>query len=240
MTDTDMRVIAAVARKGGSGKSTLVKALASAVLASGKTALLIDTDPQGDLSEWFERAMRRAMVPPGATSAKASNAKDLDIVINDAYEAGTTDFVFIDTAGAAGHWADEIAMLSHFLVTPVVATETDFKVGTQTVDWFRHLHDRVERPEDLPPHRVVITNFPPKPSKLETNLLELALTQFPVINNIVQHRNAYTAMDSQGFLGEILKSYQNNPNALERARARNYKDALLEATDVLNDILGRG
>ena len=47
MANDNMVVVAAVARKGGSGKSTLVKALASATLAAGRTALLIDTDPQG-------------------------------------------------------------------------------------------------------------------------------------------------------------------------------------------------
>ena len=155
------------------------------------------------------------------------------------HEDGTADFLFIDTAGVAGTWADEIAIMSDVLVTPVVATHTDFTVGTQTMKWFRGLRDRVESPDDLPPHRVVISNFPAKPTRIEQALLESAKSNFPVINNIVQHRNAYIVMDAQGFLGEILKSIQSKANALERSQARRFHEAILEATDVLNDVLGR-
>jgi chromosome partitioning protein len=239
MGNDGMRVIAAVARKGGSGKSTLVKALASAVLAGGKTALLVDTDPQGDLAGWFERAKRKGMVPEGAALTRASNPKELEAVITTTYDEGTADFLFIDTAGTAGPWADEIAIMSDVLVTPVVATYTDFTVGTQTMKWFRGLRDRVESPDDLPPHRVVISNFPAKPSRVEQDLLVSAKANFPVINNIVQHRNAYVMMDAQGFLGELLKAYQSKANALERSQARRFQEAILEATDVLNDLLGR-
>lgn len=234
-----MRVVAAVARKGGSGKSTLVKAMASAALAGGKTALLVDTDSQGDLTGWFERAKHNAMIPEGAALARASTPRELEAVITRTYDEGTADFLFIDTAGVAGPWADEIAIMSDVLVTPVVATHTDFTVGTQTMKWFRGLRDRVESPDDLPPHRVVISNFPAKPTRIEQDLLASAKANFPVINNIVQHRNAYIVMDAQGFLGEILKSYQAKPNALERSQARRFQEAILEATDVLNDVLGR-
>jgi chromosome partitioning protein len=234
-----MRVVAAVARKGGSGKSTLVKALASAALAGGKTVLMIDTDPQADLAVWFGRAKASGMAPGDVRFLTVSSTTQLDAAIDEAYQGGKTDFVFIDTAGQGGAWADQIAMMSDYLVTPVVATLTDFAVGTQTVDWFKGLHSRVERPEDLPPHRVVITNFPSKPSKRELALLHQSAGMFPVINNVVQRRNAYHEMDARGFLGEILRSIQDDPNPLQRSQARNYLEALVEATDVLNDIIGR-
>ncbi|TNC66266.1 ParA family protein [Rubellimicrobium roseum] len=237
MANDNMVVVAAVARKGGSGKSALVKALASAALSAGKTTLLIDTDPQGDLTRWYDRAAKGGLTPSGAQFAAVSDTQSLEAVIDEAYSGGATDFVFIDTAGVGGAWADDIAMLSDHLVTPVVATVTNFDVGTQTVEWFRRLHDRVERPEDLPPHHVVITQFPAKASKLELALLEEATTRFPVINSVIQHRNAYHMMDAQGFLGEILRNYRDHPNPLQRSHARHYEEALMEATDVLNDIL---
>lgn len=239
MANDSMVVVAAVARKGGSGKSTLVKALASAVLAARKTALLIDTDPQGDLGRWFARAERQGMVPDGARLATVRDTRELDAAINAAYEGGTTDFVFIDTAGVAGAWTDEIAMLADYLVTPVLATTTDLDVGTQTVEWFRGLHARVARPEDLPPHRVVLTRFPSKATRHEMGVAREALDLFPLINTLVHDRHAYREMDTRGFLGEVLRSYQAHANPLERSRARQFQEALLEATDALNNIMGR-
>ena len=237
MPNDSMVVIAAVARKGGSGKSTLVKAFASATLAAGRTALLIDTDPQGDLTRWVDRAAAAGMAPPGVRFVPVRDTRELEATIDDAYTGGGVDFVFIDTAGAAGAWTDDIAMLADYLVTPVLATLTDLEVGRQTVEWFRGLHRRVARPEDLPPHRVVLTRFPTRVTKLEREVARQAVELFPVVDRVISDRHAYLDMDARGFLGEILHSYQTSPNPLERRRARQYQEALVEATDVLNDIL---
>ena len=239
MANDDMVVVAAVARKGGSGKSSLIKTLASAALAAGKTALLIDTDAQGDLTRWYARAVKEGNAPKGAGLASVTSTQQLEETINRAYEEGGTDFVFIDTAGVGGDWADDIAMLADHLVTPVVLSVTDFEVGTQTVEWFRRLHDRVEDPSDLPPHHVVITQVPgqTKATKRELELVDEAVRSFPVINSVIQRRAAYREMDALGFLGEIIRSLQQSPNPLQRSQARHYQEALMEATEVLNDIL---
>jgi len=44
MPNDNLVVIAAMARKGGSGKTTLSRALISAAVAAGRRVLLIDTD----------------------------------------------------------------------------------------------------------------------------------------------------------------------------------------------------
>lgn len=237
MANDSMVVMAAVARKGGSGKSILVKSLASAALAGGKSVLVIDTDPQRDVARWFRRAEANGLVPATASLRTADSTAELEALIHGAYEAGDVDFILIDTAGVGGSWTDQIAMLSDHLLTPVVASVTDFEVGTQTVDWFRRLHDRVPDPSQLPPHHVVLTQFPARPSKLETALLKEAVQAFPLLNSVVQHRNAYREMDSQGFLGEIVRRLNANPNPLQRSHARRFQEALVESTYVLNDIL---
>ena len=238
MANESMAVITALARKGGSGKSTLIKALASAAAAGNQRTLLIDTDPQGDLSDWYRRSKERGMVPDTARMMVITEAPALRETIERTYEDNTADFIFIDTAGSAGDWADAIAIMSDVLVTPVVASESDFKVGRQTIEWFRGLHGRVAKPEALPPHRVVLTNFPSKPTKLEFGLMHTALAEFPVINHVVQRRSAYVTMDAVGFLGNVLETYESHSNALERRRATIFKEALVEAMDVLNDLLG--
>lgn len=44
MPNENLVVIAAMARKGGSGKTTLSRALISAAIAAGRRVMLIDTD----------------------------------------------------------------------------------------------------------------------------------------------------------------------------------------------------
>lgn len=237
MANENMAVLAFVARKGGAGKSTLVKALASAALASGRSALLIDTDPQGDLARWFARAQRNGLAPPRASLEAVRTTAELEERIVAAYEGETADFVFIDTAGVAGEWTDDIAQLAHVLVTPIVASTSDLEVADQTMAWFEGLRARVPDPTQLPPHKAVITRYPPKPTKREASLLDEAVRRFPICNTAVQARAAYREMDTQGFLGEIVLRLQASPKPLERGTARQFQEALLEASYVLNDVL---
>ena len=237
MANEDMVVVAVVARKGGSGKSTLVKALASAALAGGKSALVIDTDPQGDLTRWFARALANGLAPAGASFATVKNTAELEATIHSAYDAQDRDFVFIDTAGVGGEWTDEIAMMADHLVTPVVASYTDLEVGAQTVAWFKGLHARVPDPAKLPPHHVVLTQLSSRTTALEMKMLQDASRLFPVMETLMQHRNVYREMDAQGFLGEIVRRLKASPNPLQRGQARNYQEALVESNQLLNDIL---
>ena len=60
-----MHTIVLATQKGGSGKSTLAIGLALAAIQAGHTVRLIETDPQGTLSNWQApphlcRAARRA------------------------------------------------------------------------------------------------------------------------------------------------------------------------------------
>src|SRR3982751_4664281 len=57
-----IRVIVLASQKGGAGKTTLAAHLAIAAEAAGNgPAVLIDTDPQGSLSAWWN--VRKAEVP---------------------------------------------------------------------------------------------------------------------------------------------------------------------------------
>src|SRR5271165_6663865 len=50
-----MHTIALVSRKGGTGKSTLAIGLATAALEDGHKVCLLETDPQGTISNWRRR-----------------------------------------------------------------------------------------------------------------------------------------------------------------------------------------
>lgn len=241
MANEGMRVVALMARKGGSGKSVLVKALASAALAGGHSALLIDMDPQNDLTLWYEDLRAREAIPPGARMEAVASTADLEVKIQEAYERGDADFIFIDTAGSGGTWSDAIAMLADHLVTPVICTKSDLRIGSQTHDWFKGLHERVKQPEALPSHQVVVTRFPAsaRTSKVHMRLLQEAMNRFPLVQTIIQERSAYLEMDEQGFLGDLAQRYRGSADALQRGQARRFEDAIVESTLVLNEILGR-
>jgi len=65
------KVITIAQQKGGSGKTTLAVNLACALVESGRSVALLDTDPQGSLGRWF-MARRERMTNPGMEFSTAS------------------------------------------------------------------------------------------------------------------------------------------------------------------------
>lgn len=53
------RIVTIAQSKGGAGKTTLAVQLAIAMQAAGAEVCVIDVDPQGSLSRWFEERQRR-------------------------------------------------------------------------------------------------------------------------------------------------------------------------------------
>jgi chromosome partitioning protein len=74
-----MRVLALASQKGGSGKTTLTRHLAAQAERAGHgPVVLIDIDPQGSLSDWWNE--RTAEEPAFAQTTVARLAADLEIL----------------------------------------------------------------------------------------------------------------------------------------------------------------
>jgi len=99
MPNENLVVIAAMARKGGSGKTTLSRALISAAIAAGRRVMLIDTDSTRVLGAWHARAEAGGLSSPLLCSATVESVAGVEDQIDQVYMAGTADFIFIDTAG---------------------------------------------------------------------------------------------------------------------------------------------
>ena len=209
MPNENLVVIAAMARKGGSGKTTLSRALISAAIAAGRRVMLIDTDSTRVLGAWHARAQAGGLSSPLLCSATVESVAGVEDQIDQVYMAGTADFIFIDTAGVGAEWSDGIAVLADHIVTPVMLSTSDFDVGAQTADWFEKLKSRVDDPSNLPRHHVVLNMVDPKTTRADAALIEEALTRFPVIETVMMRRNTY-----QG--AEIVPPRQRYENMIHR------------------------
>jgi chromosome partitioning protein len=239
MPNDNLVVIAAMARKGGSGKTTLSRALISAAVAAKRRVLLIDTDSTGVLGTWHNRADANGLGSPLLRSATAESVTAVDRIIEQVYEEDLADFVFIDTAGVGAEWSDSIAVLADHIVTPVMLSTSDLDVGAQTADWFEKLRSRVDDPDSLPRHHVVLNMVDPKTTRADAALIQAAVIRFPVVETVMLRRNAYKEMDEKGLLHAIALQKQADPNPLMRPHVRHVVEALEEATDILNNILAR-
>jgi chromosome partitioning protein len=88
-----MRTIAITINKGGVGKTTLTKSLATAATAAGLNVLVLDMDTQQNAAKWGKRRAKKGKPLP---LAKFITESDLSEELQRAEKAGC-DLVFIDT-----------------------------------------------------------------------------------------------------------------------------------------------
>lgn len=90
-----MRVVAVIQEKGGEGKSTLTMNLADALQRSGSRVLVVDVDPQGSSSWWYEHGPELAFDLAADTDvSNLSRLRDVDY-----------DVIVIDTPGSLANVA---------------------------------------------------------------------------------------------------------------------------------------
>jgi len=240
-------LIAAMNRKGGIGKTTLVRALTSAIVHAGKSVLLIDTDPNRALISWQLRAQEAGFGSPLMSCKETLDMDVLNTMLDETFDAGEVDFIIIDTQGGGGVWADTIAAQVHIIVAPVILARTDVEDSLKSFAWYQRLADRVDQPELLPKYCSVITKFDSKTrsgeSKLrqteQQHLLTVAQKLKP-LSYALRLRPAYQDMDETGLLGEIAARMREDANVLKRGQAIRFEEALQEATYVLNELLAEG
>lgn len=128
-----MKVIAVTSQKGGTGKTTLSGHLAvAAVRAGAGTVAVIDTDPQGSLTQWWNA--RKAETPAFARTSISALADDVGRLA-----AQSIDLVFIDTPPAITWAIGEVIKVADLVVIPVRPSPHDLAATGATVDMVENL-----------------------------------------------------------------------------------------------------
>lgn len=238
MPNENMTTIAIVGQKGGAGKTTLARVLASAALASKLRVHVIDTDPQSAFSRWYARVSKNgggALPEDGFHIEVQHDADALAARVDELYEAGETDLVLIDTKGELTEWTGKVMREADRLIMPVMPTPTDIEIQLQTLDFYEDL--RAIHPDDFPPLACVLTRVPPngKRSKAEERSVGEIASQFPIVPTVLVARASYIKMDEEGFLHVLRQRITENP--AERLQVKNIEETLSEAVDIFNEVM---
>jgi chromosome partitioning protein len=128
-----MKVVVIAARKGGSGKTTLVGHLAVQSERAGQgPAALIDIDPQGSLSAWWNG--RAAPTPVFAQTTSEGLAGDVARL-----RALGIKTLFIDTPPALSETISEVVKLADLVVIPTRPSPHDLRSIGATAELVEHL-----------------------------------------------------------------------------------------------------
>lgn len=208
-----MRTIAVIARKGGSGKTTVAVHLAIAAHLRGRSTLLADSDPQRSSSTVLKG--RRG---PGPSFVETCGPKLFTTQVG-AQRAGYGALVIDTAAGAEDELAHAIVLadLSLLVIRP---TFLDFAAAVRTSDVLRRLRK---------PGLIVLNQAPVSRAGAEPPLVKkaheaLRLMRLPVAPTILRARAAYQSALETGSSVEELSG--SNPAAKEIADLWTYVERL--------------
>jgi chromosome partitioning protein len=124
------KVITIAQQKGGAGKTTVAIHLALAWHAMGRSVALVDIDPQGSLSRWFEqrKAVTGKTVPPVTTVAGWRAGSEIERVRQ------TADIVVVDSPPHAETEAKTVIRAADLVVIPVQPSPLDLWASRPTIE----------------------------------------------------------------------------------------------------------
>jgi chromosome partitioning protein len=189
-----MRSIAVIARKGGSGKTTVAVHLALAAHLRGLSTVVADTDPQGSTSE-----VLKVRVGDGPRLL-ASTGEGLRQLQNEAAANGAQALIIDTPAASEGEIAHAIA-LSNLAILVIRPTFLDLAASIQTAQILRQLRK---------PGLIVLNQAPTarggvEPPSVKRALEALQLMRLPVIPTILRSRVGYQTALATGRSAEELE-----------------------------------
>jgi chromosome partitioning protein len=122
-----MKTIAIISQKGGAGKTTLALHLAVAAELAGRSAAIIDLDPQASATGWGDH---RGKDKPAVVSSQAAR---LSQVLIAASKAGAA-LAIIDTAPHSEHAALAAARSADLILIPCRPAILDLRAINSTID----------------------------------------------------------------------------------------------------------
>ncbi len=177
-----LKTISTMMMKGGSGKTTLTRILASAALARGMKVHIFDVDTDPQALGWeasFNRASWGKIDKPAWRHDQltiSGAVADMDEIYDgyDRMEADGYDLVLIDTRPGANADTEDLILATDLVLIPTRPEQSDYSIAERTLEWFEDILKTVTPDSPTPALRTVLTAVPAKMISVLTGDLDIA------------------------------------------------------------------
>lgn len=174
------KVLAIIAQKGGTGKSTIAVHLAAYAKTKNLHPVILDLDPQGSAHEWNQGRLEDDLQSPKLDTTKAE-ADKLPRLLT-ACEKNNVDLVILDTAPHSNAEAAKSAKLADFVLMPLRPNVFDLKTAKDTA--------QIAKLTNTP--AAVIISQAPRGSMADKARAKLEREGLEVLPVVIYHRAAYS------------------------------------------------
>ncbi len=179
------KVVTMAQQKGGAGKTTLVAQLAVAFAASGRRVALLDIDPQGSLTRWYETrdgaGRADAMVLTAVNGWRAQNVVEK--------LKAAHDLVLVDSAPHAEIEAKIAVRAADLILVPIQPTPLDLWATEPTLTLAKAEHRRA---------MLVINRAQSRMKLAEILTQHIAALGTPLADSTIGNRTAFAASMLEG------------------------------------------
>ena len=170
-----MITVTVLHKKGGSGKTTLMQMLATAMLDRGGMVHMMDVDTDSQLIEWEGKSeaadwegVERLPWPETLSIGHApANVDKLYELLGFLDESGV-DLVLIDTRPGSYEDTETLCLAADVVLIPAVPVSSDFVFAEESLSWMGEIIDTLEDGQPAPIYRAVLMNAPHKAIELVT------------------------------------------------------------------------
>ena len=254
-----MLVVTAISAKGGSGKTTLIQMLASAMLARGRRVHVMDADADKQILEWESKSARadfgdlpRLPWPTGLTVADAPETVEGLYHALDGFEAEGVDLVLIDTRPGEHPDTETLALACDMILVPAVPVQSDFVAALKTLTWVMRMIETLGPDDPAPLFSAVLMNadkraidfvtagddFERDAARRRVHRQDLevfeVISTLPLLPTPVPHLTAIQRMPLTGPLGYVRDIYEQDLR--HRLQAGHLSSALALCSEILGDI----
>jgi chromosome partitioning protein len=198
-----MRTIAVVARKGGSGKTTLAVHLAIAGHLRGQRTMIADADPQRSASEAL-----KSRVAPGPKHVETSGPKLF--ALQDMARRASYETLIIDTPCGPEPDVAAAMTIADLVLIVVRPTFLDLAAAVRTIDTAR----RLGRPAQIVLNQAYSMRAGREPASVLKALEALRFTSMPVCPQVIRSR---ALMQSALASGRSIEEYGPSVGEAEMA-----------------------